>query len=201
MWKILVHYFVQVSKSVLLIKLHHIACKKERITEYYVLLFVTNFVCGSHTTHVSCRWELWPPQSTSLEMTIVRFVWPHCLMSLVQVFGDDPTPMDNVCFLDILSDPIPCEWWCPNIFPNPSTQSAGCLWVICRKPWQVWSHFCWQRSKLLLPCWLSPIAPKLTSKKYNSMFLSPQTAHHKPAMWAWTRIMIDRLHGHCYHAN
>lgn len=23
------------------------------------------------------------------------------------VFGDDPTPMDNICFLDILSDPIP----------------------------------------------------------------------------------------------
>ncbi len=25
----------------------------------------------------------------------------------VQVFGDDPTPKDSICFLDILSDPIP----------------------------------------------------------------------------------------------
>lgn len=28
-------------------------------------------------------------------------------MSPVQVFGDDPAPKDTVCFLDILSDPIP----------------------------------------------------------------------------------------------
>lgn len=28
-------------------------------------------------------------------------------MSPVQVFSDDPTQKDSVCFLDILSDPIP----------------------------------------------------------------------------------------------